>query len=205
MQKSERDGTEESSPVAVSRRRVLAVLAAGPVVGLLGRAASDSLGVPSASAARGKTKRVTANSRWRETGDAGRDVVRREFARFRSPMLAEAEAIHRRADGLSRLYLAMSYMEKKHDTYTETIPASFRNALAVKRGDGSGRWDRYALYRAGAAAWAALLLDPRGPYAETVSLRDLVEVYAPSSENDVGRYVDVLVQEMNRYERLRAG
>ncbi|CAA9586963.1 MAG: hypothetical protein AVDCRST_MAG19-4995 [uncultured Thermomicrobiales bacterium] len=196
MRGSGSGGPMEPPTGEVSRRRVIAALAGGIVPGL-GCA-------PSAAAARGTAGRVTGNSAWRRTGDTTPEGFRRELARLRSPMLDQAEGIYRRVEGLSRLYLAMSFVEKKHDTYTDTIPQSFRNALAVKRGRGSGRWERYGSYRAGAAAWADLLLDPRGPYAATVTLRELVEVYAPAVENDVGRYVAVLTREMNRYPRLRS-
>jgi hypothetical protein len=146
--------------------------------------------------------RVHGKTAWREIGDTTLETFESEFARLGSPMLDEAAAIYRRVRGHSALFLAMSFHEKKHDTYLGIIPAHFHNAMAMKADDGSGRWRRYPRYEAGAAAWVKRLISPTGPYAHTVSLRQLIMVYAPPFENDVRRYVRTVSQQINSYPRL---
>jgi trans-aconitate methyltransferase len=114
-------------------------------------------------------------------------------------MLSESDQIFQRVRGYSRLYLAMSFHEKKHDTYPGIIPVEFHNAMAVRHPSGNGRWMRYPSYAAGARAWVKLLITPDGPYAKTVTLRDLINVYAPSFENDVERYLEVICDQMNSF------
>ena len=75
---------------------------------------------------------------WRTLGDTTLETYRAEFARIGSPMLGDAAAIHTAARPHSALALAMMFHEKKYDTVTDTIPASFRNPLAVAKPDGGG-------------------------------------------------------------------
>lgn len=148
-------------------------------------------------------KRITSRSPWRRLGDTSVAAFRAEFDRLGSPMRREADGIRDAVDGYSRLFLAMSFVETKHATFTGVIPVARHNALAVKSGDGSGRWDRYGSFRGGARAWVRLLTDRDGPYAGTVTLLDLIEVYAPRSENNVKRYLNTLVGELRRYPSAR--
>jgi hypothetical protein len=173
----------------------------------LGGLAGTWLAAPAVAAGRRRADheppaRVTGRSAWREIGDTTFATFEAEFARFESPMLAEAAAIYRRVRGHSCLYLAMSFHEKKHDTYLEFIPAHFHNAMAMKAADGSGRWRRYPRYEAGAADWVKRLTSPTGPYAHTTTLRQLIMIYAPPFENDTRHYVRTVAHHINRYPRL---
>lgn len=117
-----------------------------------------------------------------------------------SPMAREAEAIRGEVDGFSRLFLAMSFHETKHSTASDVIPESYSNALAIKAGNGSGRWARYPTYQAAARIWVRLLTNPDGPYADAVSIRDLISIYAPRFDNNkVTVYVSTIVDQINSY------
>jgi hypothetical protein len=136
---------------------------------------------------------------WRHLGDVPRSAFRSEFARLGSPMLDEADAIHEAARPHSALCLAMMWVEQKFATLS-SIPTAFHNPLSLARPDGSpadgdDRWERYDSWADGVRAWRERITSttykPSNPgvYARTTTLEDLIEVYAPPSENDSGRYV----------------
>lgn len=141
-------------------------------------------------------------SNWRDLGDVPRSAFREEFARLGSPMLADADAVHAAARPHSALCLAMLWVEQKYATLS-SIPTSFRNPLSLAKPDGTpedgdDRWERYPTWAAGVTGWreriTSLTYKPSNPgvYARTVTIEELVEVYAPRSENPTERYIDQL-------------
>jgi hypothetical protein len=132
---------------------------------------------------------------WREIGDTTLEVFEREFARAGSPMLPYAKEIYEAARPHSALMLAMSWHEKKHDTWNEVIPRDYKNPLSQTRpgatsNDGVNRWMRFDSYADAVAYWKDRVTSPTGPYKDTVTIEDLIHVYAPSSDgNNEAAYV----------------
>lgn len=147
-------------------------------------------------------------SNWRDLGDVDVAAYRSEFARLYSPMAAEADAIHAAAGPHSALCLAMLWVEQKYATLS-SIPVAFHNPLSLAKpagtpADGDGRWERYGSWAEGVRAWRERITSPTykgGVYARTVTLADLVAVYAPPSENDSGRYLRQLEERMALFPR----
>lgn len=153
---------------------------------------------------------TTGNSEWRTLGNTSREAFRTAVARSwmaePSPMRAQADAVYDALApvGMTRLGAAMAWHESKNGSWNcatapagqPCIPASRHNAWAMKAGDGT--WMRYADYAEAAADWAERLLHPGGPYKATATVRELIEVYAPSWDgNDVGRYVEQVCREVD--------
>ncbi len=143
---------------------------------------------------------------WRDYGDTTLEAFVSEFGKVNSPMLGEVEAVYEAARPHSRLMLAMAWMEQKYAT-NSSIPTKYHNplSLALPAGtpaDGDDRWVRYPDFAAGVAAWKARILSPTykdGVYARTVTLADLIRVYAPPSENDTNHYVDTVLAKMGTF------
>ncbi len=156
--------------------------------------------------------RVRPDSPWRESGNTDLESFRRAISRSwngqgNSPMAAEAEAVYQTLAkaGLARLGAAMAWHEIKNASWPDSpIPKRTHNAWAMK-GQGPDGWADYPDYATAAADWSQRLLDQNGPYGDTVTLRDLINVYAPSFENDVNRYLDVICDEMNALPQADAG
>jgi hypothetical protein len=132
---------------------------------------------------------------WRDIGDVPYEAFRAELERAGSPMFNEAEAIWNAARPHSALALAMSWVEQKHHTYPSVIPAHYLNPWSQTRpgatsADGVNRWMRFPSYAAAATYWKDRLTSPTGPYKDTVTIEDLIHVYAPSSDgNNEAKYV----------------
>lgn len=151
---------------------------------------------------------VTRNTPWRGLGSVSLDDMRAEFKRLGSPIEPHAAAIHKALGPDSALALAMMFHEKKYDTVTDIIPRSFNNPLAVAKpegGSGQDRWERYDAYDDAMVAWRNRIRSTtykNGVYAKTTSIEDLIaDAYAPASENDVERYIEVVVDRLNAFPR----
>ncbi len=144
---------------------------------------------------------VTAETPWRETGNT---TVAGLIAEFRtqgdSPLVEEAARLLAAAGGFSRLMAAISFVEQKHATYQGVIPKASHNFLSLASGwkAGAHTWETFTSYAACAARWKQLLTDPAGAYRNATTIRDLINVYAPPTENDVDRYVRQAVEVINR-------
>jgi hypothetical protein len=148
---------------------------------------------------------VTPDTPWRVIGHATPAALTAEFGRLGpSPLVAVAAEIASAAAPHGRLLAAISFVEQKHATWPSVIPADAHNFLSLSSGwaDGAHTWHRFAGYAACAASWRERLLDSGGPYAATITLRDLIAVYAPASENDTDRYIREVVAVVNRLPEL---
>jgi hypothetical protein len=151
---------------------------------------------------------------WRTYGDVPLDTFRAELARVNSPMLPDAEAIWNAARPHSALALAMMWVEQKYATYgASPIPSDFYNPLSLANPNGSAldginRWERYWSYAEGVQAWKDRITSPTykdGIYAGTVTLADLVRIYAPPHDaNDTNLYVDTVQGLLNKWPRFVA-
>ena len=144
---------------------------------------------------------IAVQTPWREIGAVPESRYVSEFARYDSPMLLDVTAIHRAAGKHSALALAMAHKEQKYASLTN-IPLSYHNPLSISSGwaNGGHTWYAYPSWEAGVKDWVRRLTDPAGPYAETITLDDLINVYAPPIENDTGLYVRQLVDLINAWQ-----
>lgn len=149
-------------------------------------------------------------SDWRKLGSCSPEAFAGAIARTvdatrfpKSPMLAEADALYdvlHRA-GMTRLAVAMAWMERKNDTWKDDygLGQLAKNPWAVKRSpEAGGGWKNYATYQRAAVDWVSRLLDSNGPYANAATLKDFLTIYAPPWDgNDVNNYVAVVAREVD--------
>jgi hypothetical protein len=126
---------------------------------------------------------------WRDLGDTTLEQFVAEFEEYDSPLLAEAPAIYAAVKGHSKLALAKLWKEQKHGTWNQAIPRDYKNPFSQTRpgassNDGVNRWQRFSTYEQAAAYWKDRVTSPTGPYKDTVTLEDLVHVYAPDYDNN---------------------
>jgi len=141
---------------------------------------------------------------WRTYGDVPLETFRAELERVNSPMTPHAEAIWNATRPHSALALAMSWVEQKHHTYKDSpIPANYLNPWSQKQyppGTGDSEWKRFFAYEQAASYWKWNLTDTTGPYKDTVTLADLINIYAPPSENDTRHYVDTVQAKIRSWQ-----
>lgn len=154
------------------------------------------------------TERVNAATPFRETGNTDRSSFRRAVGRTyngrgKSPIAPHADAVYDAIlpTGLTRFLAGVAWIEIKNASWPDSsIPEWTHNAWAVT-GEGDkesvGRWAAYSSYAAAAAAIGKRLLAKDGPYAGAVSVADVIEIYAPRSENPTDRYIAQEVAEIN--------
>lgn len=166
---------------------------------------------------------VTRQSAWREIGDTTLEAFEVELARLDSPMLEDAEAIYLAARPHTRLVIAHSFAENRHDTAGILVKPKMKNFLAMRprqyreeAGERNG-FATFSTYAGCVAAWRRRLTDatidtdkfPKN-YLEAISLFDYCLVYNPSGDthdvtglvNDPARYCDDLLVTINRLPRV---
>lgn len=140
-------------------------------------------------------------SPWRAIGPANQATWTAELERKSSPLLPEARETWGAAGDHSALCLAMMAKESQFGTVS-SIPRANRNAMSIALGwSGGGHlWAAYPTWAAGIHDWRLRLLAARGPYAGTVSIRDLLDVYAPPTDgNDTDEYARFVAEYAGRY------
>jgi hypothetical protein len=141
---------------------------------------------------------------WREMGDVPLEAFEAEFRRHNSPMLGEAKAIWEATRPHSALALGMLFVEQKYHTFPSVIPKDFLNPFSQTRpgatsADGVNRWQRFSSYEQAAQFWKNRLTSPTGPYKDTETLLDLINVYAPAFDgNRPVSYVQQIEQTIAR-------
>ena len=119
-------------------------------------------------------------------------------------MAAEADAIYSVVKEHSRLFLAMAFHETKLGTLftVEGFDATFKNPVALMT---AGEYLEFATWAGAASQWIYRLVIGAntykgGVYSRTVTLEDLVHVYAPAAAgNDEARYVTVVEERLAAY------
>ncbi len=135
---------------------------------------------------------------WRSYPDLSPQGWQRELTKLGSPMAPFAADIARAASPHGCLALAFLVKESRADTLpNEALEPGQINPWNF-RGGVTG-WQSFPSYAEAAAHWRRRLTDPDGPYAKTVTLFDLVSVYAPAFENDVDLYVKQTVERIAAY------
>ncbi len=141
---------------------------------------------------------------WRSLPDLSPRGWQRELAKLGSPMAPFAADIARAASPHGCLALAFVVKESRADTLrNEALQWHDHNPWNITTGrwvNGGHDWMSYPSYAACAANWKRKLTDPNGPYAKTVTLEELVEVYAPKRDgNNVEEYVAQTKQRIAAY------
>lgn len=161
---------------------------------------------------------TTGSTPWRETGDTDYSSFAKAISRSvqpgSSPMAGEARAIYDALFpfGLTRLAAAMSWHERKNDTWGPSygLDATFRNPWAMRcNGEADAcrnGWSVYATYARAAAAWAERVTYRFGLYAEAWSLADFIHIYAPESDgNNEKAYVEIVAREIDALPLVQGG
>lgn len=126
---------------------------------------------------------------WRDLGDVPYTIWRDVLDHADSPILAEARQAWEATRPHSALALAMLAVESRYGTEFERNHYSNRNALNL-RIRGQEPFQGFTTWTLGVAEWRARVTDPRYAYRDTVTVADLVAIYAPSSDgNDTAAYV----------------
>ncbi|MDP9472115.1 MAG: hypothetical protein M3Q71_15845 [Chloroflexota bacterium] len=140
---------------------------------------------------------------WRSFPDLSPQGWQRELTKLGSPMAPFAADIARATSPHGCLALAFLVKESRADTLRNpALKASDHNPFNIATGwkDGAHTWASYSSYAACAADWKRKLTDPNGPYAPTVTLEDLVHVYAPGwDHNNEAEYVAQTKQRIAAY------
>ncbi len=206
-------GIVEALAAPSSRRDVLRLMAGLAGGGMLGAHA-----VRSAEAVAGLAAQRSPRP-WRTIGDCSYQAWLQELRAYRSPVAAEIGRAWRAARPHTLLCLGMMYMESQYATdFSSRNPASNRNPLSHRSvsnpdwyygGTPNGEFMRYPDWSTGIAAWKSRITDPEykgGVYNDTVTVADLVHVYAPASDgNDELEYRRIVRTVINRVrDRQRA-
>jgi hypothetical protein len=142
---------------------------------------------------------------WRDLGDVPLSAFEAEFRKFNSPMLSSARATWEAAKPHSGLCLGQLFVEQKYHTLS-SIPYDFLNPLSQTRPgatslDGVNRWMRFPTYEAAVRYWKERITSTTGPYKDTVTLIDLINVYAPAYDNNnPGAYAAQVVLMIEKYQ-----
>lgn len=130
---------------------------------------------------------------WREITAVPVGIWQRVLHEAGSPLEEEADRAWSAAGTHAGLCLAMLRVESRFGTAFNANKASNQNYLNLRPADGSGGHLAFDDPIDGIAAWRERLTDPTykgGVYARTVTVADLIHVYAPSSDgNNEAAYV----------------
>lgn len=129
-----------------------------------------------------------AQPNWRDIGDVPLDTWARTLEAVGSPMMPYARDTWQAARPHAAICLAMLSAESRFGTRYNRNTGLNLNPLNLRPRGGAG-FQAFASFAACVAEWRARISDPAYAYATTVTLADLVNVYAPRSENDTGAYV----------------
>lgn len=151
---------------------------------------------------------------WRGYGGITLATWTAELKRLNSPIYLEGEAeatYNAAAKGfelgrynLTKFCLAVLFHESKYGTQYNNNTVANKNPLNM-RPRGLGGFQKFTTYEAGFKEWYARVLDPKYAYANTATLEDFVNVYAPGwDNNNVAEYVNVVTSMMRMYEEMDA-
>jgi hypothetical protein len=168
---------------------------------------------------------ATPQTPWREIGDTTPAAFAAELARLSSPMHGDAVAIFAAATPHTRLALAHSFAENKHDTVGIIIKPDMKNFMALRpRGypEETGQRNNFATFASYAdcvRAWRRRHTDesidtgdvPKN-YVEAISLLAYCTVYNPPGDthpvtglpNKPERYCNELLETINRLPTTQA-
>ncbi|RJO63697.1 MAG: N-acetylmuramoyl-L-alanine amidase [Myxococcales bacterium] len=132
---------------------------------------------------------------WRDVGNVPYDRWQRAIAAVNGPAGLQSPAAYDAALPHTALCLAMLRVESQYGTAFFRNRPQNRNPLNLRPPDGDG-YLAFASWVAGVHAWRNRLTSATykgGIYARTVTLDDLVAVYAPKSDdNDPVAYADMI-------------
>ena len=140
---------------------------------------------------------------WRTSGDTTLTAFRALLpANSEIVKRGETEAVYAAGRPYTRLMAGMLAAESSFATDFNNVPASMNNPLNL-RVMGHEPFQHFNSIAACVAEWKARITSPNYAYRDTVTVRDLIEVYAPSSDNnDVDQYVATVEAVINRLPRM---
>lgn len=152
---------------------------------------------------------ITGDTPWRDVGGCTAVSLVAEFQRVTgpqgqvSPLIPDAAALLAAAGPHARLMAAMSWVEQKHASYPSVARTpTNHNFLSLSAAwDAKAQahtWQGFASFAACVTAWLANLSSPTGAYRSATTIRELITVYAPPSENDTERYIRQVCEIANR-------
>lgn len=120
---------------------------------------------------------------WRSYGRIPESTFRAELDAVGSPMAREVEPILQAAGEHSALMTAMCIEESRLATaFNRNVPTN-RNPLNLRPRGGTG-YLKFASYTDCIKEWVSRITDPNYAYAGTITVQDLVAVYAPASDSN---------------------
>lgn len=134
---------------------------------------------------------------WRTSGD----TTLKAFAFLFPPdseiaRRKEIDAVYWAASPYTRLVAGMLAAESSFATHFNAVPPSMNNPLNM-RIRGKELFQSFPNIAASVNEWRARITSGSYDYKDTVTVRDLVEIYAPSFENDVDEYVSIVERVIN--------
>jgi hypothetical protein len=123
---------------------------------------------------------------WRKSGQISYDKWAEVVDHYDSPLRYEGKAAYQAAGALSALALAMLIRESQVGTDFNLNRPENHNALNLRPPSGDG-YLAFDSWTAGIRAWYNRITSPTyraGIYAKTVSIADLISVYAPPNDNN---------------------
>lgn len=139
------------------------------------------------------------STNWRHYGTVPFDTWRSVIATAGGPAALAGREAYDAAGDHSALCLAMLGQESSYATDFAADPPSNLNPLNLRPRGGAG-FMAFPSYAACIREWHDRLLDPTYRYAATVTLADLIHVYAPADDqNDEAAYVDGILTRFARW------
>lgn len=140
---------------------------------------------------------------WRNLGDTTLEAFRNTLpANSEIVKRGEVEAVYFSAQPHTRLVLGMLKAESSYATHFNSVPATMKNPLNLRR-RGRPEFQAFSSIAACVDEWRDRLTSPTYAYKDTVTVRDLINIYAPSFENDVDKYVRTVEAVVNELPAVR--
>lgn len=137
---------------------------------------------------------------WRSIGDIPFDLWRETLVNAGSPLVSTAKNVYDVARPHTALALAQMRVESQYATsFSANSPAN-KNALNLRpRGGGDG-FQRFDNWEFGVREWERRITDPTYAYKDTVTIADLIHVFAPSSDgNNEASYVASIEADLRKW------
>lgn len=137
---------------------------------------------------------------WREIPNISRAQWTQVLRDAGSPLAAVADETYKAALPLTALALAQMHVESQFGTSFAANPVTNRNVLNLRPRGGLPGFQSFASWQEGVEEYRKRLLDIDYAYAHTTTLRDLIHVFAPSSDgNNEAEYVASIECDLARW------
>lgn len=144
---------------------------------------------------------ITRNTPWRDVGDVYYETWQSVTKSYGAPAEVQSVAAWAAAMPHSALALAQGIAESSLATDFAANPKSNKNMFNMK-GSGPGGYVKFDSWADGIKGWRERITSSDykdGIYRKTVTIKDLVYVFAPPFENDSDGYINRLVAFFNKW------